>query len=132
MGTGYAYAESAKASTMAIGGGLARQSDRNKGKKMGWIKRKIISWLKEEQTLSADDYAPQMVSNTISKSNRIESERHNRMSFNVYKASGGHVVEFSSYDHVRDHHTHNLHIINDDEDFAESLGKIVFMESLRK
>lgn len=62
-------------------------------------------------------------------SNRISSM--NGMNFTVYRASGGHIVEYSSYDRKLDRNNHNLHIINDDKDLGEELGKIITIENLR-
>lgn len=92
---------------------------------MNWLKRKINSWLASEQ----DCYAVPMA---ISKGNQIDSPRGGKMTFNVYKAQGGHVVEFSTYDERTDNHRHSLHLINDNDDFSETLGKIVFMETLKR
>lgn len=52
--------------------------------------------------------------------------------FTVYNASGGKIVEINHYDQKRDRHDTSLHIIASDEDFGESLGKIAFLELLRK
>jgi hypothetical protein len=52
--------------------------------------------------------------------------------FTVYNASGGKIVEISHYDSKRDRHETSLHIIGSDEDFGDSLGKIAFLEILKK
>ncbi len=52
--------------------------------------------------------------------------------FTVYNASGGKIVEISHYDSKRDRHETSLHIITSDEDFGESIGKIAFIEILKK
>lgn len=49
----------------------------------------------------------------------------------VYKASGGFVVETRNYDRVKDRHNTSMHIVTDEEDLGERLGKIVMMEALR-
>ncbi len=53
------------------------------------------------------------------------------MRFNLYKASGGFVIETRMYDDRTDRHTNKLHIITDDQDLGEQIGKIITMESLR-
>ena len=50
---------------------------------------------------------------------------------NVYKASGGFVVETRKYDRRKDEHNTSMNIITDDKDLGEELGKIVTMETLR-
>jgi len=54
------------------------------------------------------------------------------MRFTIYNASGGKIVEISHYDHKTDRHSTSLHIITSDEDFGEELGKIAFVELLKK
>jgi hypothetical protein len=53
------------------------------------------------------------------------------MRFQLYRASGGYVVETRHYDQKNDRTQHKLYIIKDDEDVGESIGKIITMESLR-
>jgi len=53
------------------------------------------------------------------------------MRLNVYRASGGIVIEARTYDPQRDRHHNSLHVITHDQDLATSLDKIITMESLR-
>jgi hypothetical protein len=53
------------------------------------------------------------------------------MRLNVYRASGGVVIEARTYDPQRDRHHNSLHVITHDQDLATSLDKIITMESLR-
>ena len=52
-------------------------------------------------------------------------------SFKVFSAGGGKVIEFRSYDRVKDKSNNRLHLISDDEDFAVELGRIVLFELMR-
>ena len=52
--------------------------------------------------------------------------------FTVYNASGGKIVEINHYDSRTDRHHTSLHIITSDEDFGAELGKIAFLELLKK
>jgi hypothetical protein len=49
----------------------------------------------------------------------------------VYKANGGFIVEYHQYDRQRDRSEHRLHIVTDDKDFGEEIGKIISFETLR-
>jgi hypothetical protein len=60
---------------------------------------------------------------------RIDSDRGIR--FNVYKATGGTIIETSFYDRQRDRHHSSLHVITEDKDIGKELGKIITMESLK-
>jgi hypothetical protein len=53
------------------------------------------------------------------------------MRLNVYRASGGIVIEARTYDSQRDRHHTSLHVITHDQDLATSLDRIITMESLR-
>ena len=53
------------------------------------------------------------------------------MRLQIYKASGGFVVETRSYDRNRDRNQNSMHVMRDDQDLGEALGKIVMMEALR-
>ena len=55
----------------------------------------------------------------------------NGMRLQIYKASGGFVVETRRYDERTDRHDNTMHVITEEEDLGERLGKIVMMESLR-
>jgi hypothetical protein len=55
----------------------------------------------------------------------------NGMRLQIYKASGGFVVETRRYDERTDRHDNTMHVITEDEDLGERLGKIVMMEALR-
>ena len=60
----------------------------------------------------------------------IGSNRH-RMSFTVYRANGGMMVEYNRYDDRKDQHYCELHIIHPDENLGDALSKIVTFESLK-
>jgi hypothetical protein len=53
------------------------------------------------------------------------------MNFTVYRANGGHVVETRQYDRKRDENNNSLHIITDDKDLGEEIGKIITFERLK-
>ena len=52
--------------------------------------------------------------------------------FKVQAVSGGTVVETKWYDYKKDEQRVKLHIITQDENLSESIGKIVTMELLQK
>ena len=76
----------------------------------------------------------------------VESKQHTRrgvlvrgssldsrgMSFTIHQASGGYVLEYSSYDDKTDRHNHNLHIIPSDQDMGQGIAHIITIEMLRK
>jgi len=81
------------------------------------------AWDDSSNLIEAD--VPQKLS-TVSRS--IDS---NGMNFTVYRANGGHIVETRQYDRKRDSNDHSLHIITDDKDLGEEIGKIITFERLK-
>lgn len=101
----------------------AKQTRRvNKVKKMKLtFKQRIRNWL------NSDDYeqdVPQLV-----EADRLSSEG---MRMQIYKASGGYVVETRNYDRRKDENFHTMHVITEDQNLGDALGKIVMMEALQR
>jgi hypothetical protein len=59
----------------------------------------------------------------------IDSDRGIR--FTAYKAQGGMIVETHFYDRIKDRNHRTLHIITDDKDLGQEIGKIITMETLK-
>ena len=64
----------------------------------------------------------------VSKNTRIDG---NGFNFTVYRASGGFVVQFASYDMKNDRSDTKLTIVNQEEDLGQSIAHIITMEALR-
>lgn len=61
------------------------------------------------------------------------SEMNSRgMTFTLYHAQGGFVLEWSNYDPHTDRRQNRLYIIRDDQDFAQQVAQCVTLESLRR
>jgi hypothetical protein len=85
------------------------------------FKQRFRNWL------NSDDYEqdiPQIV-----ESDRLSSEG---MRMQIYKASGGYVIETRSYDSHKDRNHNSMHVITEDQDLGDALGKIVMMEALKR
>ena len=54
------------------------------------------------------------------------------VSFNLYSANGGHVVELRNYDEKADRMKNSLHIIPHEKDLGESLNHIITYEALKR
>ncbi len=85
------------------------------------LKQRFRNWLNRDDD---EQDVPQLV-----EADRLSSEG---MRLQIYKASGGYVVETRSYDRRKDQNFNNMHVIRDDQDLGESLGKIVMMEALQR
>ena len=99
-----------------------------------WLRNKLHNFIfsnEEEQRPYSDRKMTATISSGRHHGQTLSSENE-PLRFTVYNASGGKIVEISHYDQKRDRHETSLHIINSDEDFGESLGKIAFLEVLKK
>jgi hypothetical protein len=85
------------------------------------LKQRFRNWLMKEEI---EEDVPQM----LVEASSLSSEG---MRLQVYKASGGFVIETRSYDQRTDRHHNTMHVITEDEDLGERLGKIIMMEALR-
>ena len=97
---------------------------------MQWLKNKIIKWARNDRELAIplDSMSGNSRGNRISSVQEINS---NGMTFTVYRANGGHIIEHRVYDKRTDRTTNGLHIITDDKDLGEEIGKIITYEQLR-
>ena len=85
------------------------------------FKQRFRNWLNSD---SDEVEVPQLVS----EANHLESDG---MRLQIYKASGGYVVETRTYDRNKDRSHNTMHVITEDQDLGDALGKIVMMEALR-
>lgn len=90
-----------------------------------WFAKKCKqAWDSGNEIMKEPDIIP------VTKSSRIDNER--TMTLNVTKANGGWVIEHRQYDRHKDRSNSNVHIITDDKDLGEEIGKIITFESLYK
>jgi len=85
------------------------------------LKQRFRNWLMD----TTPDDEP---SNLYVEADRFQSDG---IRLQVYKASGGYVVETRGYDRKTDRNHSSMHVINEDADLGDSLGKIVMMEALK-
>jgi len=88
------------------------------------LRKRLRNWLFEEND-SAEDYVGQDIS--------VSEDRFNSdgMRLQVYKGSGGFVIEVRGYDRKRDEKRNSMYIITDEKDLGQELGKIITMESMK-
>jgi hypothetical protein len=97
---------------------------------VNWLKKKLHHWINSaynnEDVVLCEDRS---IGRSIAVST-LDSDRNIR--FNVYKATGGTIIETSFYDRHKDRHNSSLHIITDDQDLGKEIGKIITMETLKQ
>lgn len=89
-----------------------------------WLDKKIKKARDSDYEIVKEEIMP------VTKSNRIDNER--TMTLNITKANGGWVIEHRQYDKHKDRNNNSVHIITDDKDLGEEMGKIITFESLYK
>jgi len=103
-----------------------------------WFLKKV-RWAWDHQEA---DEGPNLVMTGSKRQNigRAISTRHDSsgelesrgVSFNLYSANGGHVVELRNYDDKADRIKNSLHIIPHDKDLGEALNHIITYEALKR
>ena len=98
-----------------------------------WLRQKLINILIDSEP-SRIDYGNISVSLNESLSDDSTSgiDLPDPIVFKVQAVSGGTIVESRWYDHKKDENRIKLHIITQEENLSESIGKIVTMELLQK
>lgn len=95
-----------------------------------WFKKKFAEWSKEAWNSAQEKEV--VVSNGIGliEGNSIRSEPV--LTFSIYNAIGGKLVEFRYHDRKNDRVHTQLYIIGKDEDFGEKIAKIATLETLKQ
>ena len=94
-----------------------------------WFRNKCIQAWNERNEIGEDSPIPMTKAGLVRGGGQsIDSQG---MNFTVYRASGGHIIETRTYDRHKDRNNHGLHIITDDKDIGDEIGKIITFEQLR-
>ena len=95
-----------------------------------WIMRRSLKIQRKYDSNELEEVVPYN-GNKIATRSGNELSDNRPMTFNIYRASGGSIVELRKYDSRKDHWDNQLHVIPDDADFNETLSRIVTLETLR-
>ena len=88
------------------------------------FRRWLRNWIN-----NVDSDRPEKASIGIRERNGPDNER--ALTFRIWFANGGQVIQTEQYHHVRDEWIKSMYVITDDQDLGDELGKIVTMEKLR-
>lgn len=105
-----------------------------------WLWSRMMKWGWDFSYQPAEEYGRKPIGRIR---NRIEEavlafdsasgiDLHDPITFRVQAVTGGTVVETRWYDHKKDENRVKLHIVTQEENLADSIGKIVTMELLQK
>lgn len=120
MSSGYATASKIRVRPKSIGRGRPLQTTEPRKMKLT-LKQRIRNWIMD------DGDEP----NYVSRDCEPDSLSSEGMRFQLYKASGGFVIETRKYDERKDEHNCKMYVITEEQDLGAELGKIITMESLR-
>ena len=101
-----------------------RKVQKEKDKKMGWLKRKFAQWSREawEESQPRDEvYAVSTRGIDSSKSIR----------FTIYPASGGFVIEHYKSDRMKESDGPTLTIVNNGDSIGQAIEHAIALESLK-
>ena len=91
-------------------------------KTMNWLKRKLRSWLNDDDI--------QLEREVITARDR-NAPSQNGMNFVLYKAVGGHVLESRTYNQKTDRTDGTLYMIHEDQDFAKQVAQAIMLEQMK-
>ena len=86
------------------------------------LRRRIRDWLND------DDDSMVIASTRVHDASHLDSQGFR---LQVYKASGGIVIETHAYDEKKDRSNIGLYVITEDQDVGYELGKIITFENLK-
>ena len=90
------------------------------------LRHKFRDWLFETDK---PDEAINSLSLNVVEESKFQSDG---IRLQIYKASGGYVVETRGYDRKIDRSNCKMFVINEEADLGAELGKIVMMEALKR
>lgn len=106
------------------------------GKMIKNIFKSMAQWINSDDNVRARYSEDTAVSIGYTSGNKNApsgpSDRERGLNFTVFPATGGKVVQFSSYDPRADRYDNRLYIVTDREDLGEELGQIITKESLSR
>lgn len=118
----YQTAKSIQRLQSGLGSNRVRKARKVK-EKLTW-RHRLRNWLnKDLEDIDRADIPVQEIETA-----RLSSEG---MRFQLYRASGGYVIETRTYDHRNDRNDIKMYVITEDQDVGQEIGKIITMESLR-
>ena len=104
---------------------------KQKGKSMKWLKRIIWRWSIEGGESDEVEVVTKRSHSQLVRASRDAYEADENLSIQLYKAIGGKIVSFRTYDRKSDRNNTTVYIITDEQDFERELGKMITMESMK-
>jgi hypothetical protein len=94
---------------------------------MKWLKRKLRDWVREANNYESGEKA--MSISSIDSTNTPDTEPV--LTFRIYSATNGKILEFRRYDRKTDRTDNSTYIIEKDRDIGEYVAKCLSLEMLK-
>lgn len=107
------------------------------------LKRTLYYWSRDYDDICDAPFTSRNANSVSMKNNGrdvdgmdVQYDDPKSMHFNIISANGGKIIEIirfkkSANNNHDNERTHTLHVIPEDDDLTESLGRIITLESLR-
>jgi len=102
-----------------------------------WLRQRLLHFLIDTEPskpsrMDRENISISLIDNELGNDSPSNIELTDPIIFKVQAVSGGTIVESRWYDYKKDESRVKLHIITQEENLSESIGKIVTMELLQK
>jgi hypothetical protein len=95
---------------------------------MKWLRKKVIAWVRE-------DWDEEYKKNRDVGIRAVEAMDHPEtdpvLTFRIYSATNGQILEFRHYDRKNDRNHNSTYIIEKDKDVGEFVSKCLSLEMLK-
>jgi hypothetical protein len=102
-----------------------RKVQKEKEKKMGWLKRKFAKWSRDAWEES------QQIDEVYAIPSRTGIEASKSIRFTIYPASGGYVIEHYKNDRMKESDGPTLTIVNNGDSIGQAIEHAIAIESLK-
>ena len=102
-----------------------------------WLRQRLLHFLIDSEPskpsrIDCENISISLIDNELGDISPSGIDLPDPIVFKVQAVSGGTIVESRWYDYKKDENRVKLHIITQEENLSESIGKIVTMELLQK
>lgn len=94
---------------------------------MKWLKRRVIKWVREDWDSVNKDCSVGLVA----RSNDNRPDEEPILTFRIYSAVNGQVLEFRRWDRKTDRNNNSTYLLPKDEDIGDYVNKCLSMEILK-
>lgn len=96
---------------------------------MNWLRRKVIKWVREDWDSEYKKNKDVVGIRAVDDTSVPESDP--MLTFRIYGATNGRILEFRRYDRKNDRSDNSTYIIEKDKDIGEYVNKCLNLELLK-